>query len=165
MLLKIKNVTFLFCLLAVIILQSCYTEVVLPKHTIKQNKVDSNRIADFTHTVIDTFYNEWLPDEGYYYQFRFDLKVIKEEKIDAFLNMLYAKGYDVLGAWYLPAREDCHQQEWMLSGREETGVLRAMFYVLLSDFDDSIMQYNLYALAEKPNYFPCPYNVWEFLIE
>lgn len=154
-----KQLAFTLMLLSLLLLTSCYTEVVLPKHTIKTSKADSDRIVNFTHTVIDTFDNEWLPDEGYYYQFRFDLKVIKEEKIDAFLNMLYAKGYDVLGAWYRPAAYRCPDHyEWNYTE------VKPMFIVLLSDFDDSIIQHNLYAVMNKP-YFPCPYNVWEFWSE
>ena len=155
---KIKFVISFF--LFAFIHQSCYTEVVLPKHTIKQSKVDSNRIANFTHTVIDTFYNEWLPDEGYYYQFRFDLKVIREEKIDAFLNMLYAKGYNIVGAWYIAEENDCERIKYMGAYGEPISYI-PKFFVLLSDVDDSISDYNFYMLVDKP-YFPCPYNVWEF---
>jgi hypothetical protein len=155
----LKQLAFALILFSLFLLTGCYTEVVLPKHTVNKTKVDKDRIVNFTHTVIDTFDNEWLPDEGYYYQFRFDLKVIKEEKIDAFLNMLYAKGYDVLGAWYRPAAYSCPDQyEWNYTE------VKPMFIVLLSDFDDSIIQHNLYAVMNKP-YFPCPYNVWEFWSE
>lgn len=151
-----QQIKIFFVLLAFALgVQSCYTQLVLPKHNIEQSKVDSNRIASFTHTVIDTFYNEWLPDEGYYYQFRFDLKVIKEEKLDDFLNMLYAKGYNITGAWYIADKNNCGRIKY------SRGSYRPVFIVLLSDVDDSITNYNFDMLLHKP-YFPCPYKVWEF---
>lgn len=46
----------LFALLAfALTMQSCYTEVVLPKHTVKKTKADKDHIVDFTYSIIDTF--------------------------------------------------------------------------------------------------------------
>ena len=39
--------------------------------------------------------------------------------------------------------------------------LAPVLVLLLSDFDDSIIQYNFYAVMNKP-YIPCPFGVWEF---
>lgn len=61
-------------------MQSCYTKVVIPKQSIKNTKVDKDRIVNFTYTVIDTFDFDWMPDEGYYYEFRFDKKKLKKIK-------------------------------------------------------------------------------------
>lgn len=80
-------------------LQSCYTQISLQKHSIQSAITDKDRTVNFNYAVVDTFDNDWLPDEGDYYLFRFDLKNINEDKIDRFLNMLYAKGYNITGAW------------------------------------------------------------------
>ena len=165
-----KYFIYTITLFSFLLLTGCYTEVVLPKHTVKKTKVDKDRIVNFTCGVISVFDNDWLPDEGYYYQFRFDIKGINENKIDAFLNMLYAKGYNITGAWYRPATDDCREQPGIRTWVEpkngiETGkILSPMFIVLLSDFNDSIIEYNFYAIMNKPN-IPCPHNVWEFWIE
>jgi hypothetical protein len=154
------KIILLFALLAfALTMQSCYTEVVLPKHTVKKTKVDKDRIVNFTYSVIDTFDFDWMPDDGYYYEFRFDNKGIKEDKIDAFLNMLYAKGYNIIGAWYRPGGPDCSRDGWVWNH-----TIKPLFVVLLTESDDSISEYNLYPLFGK-RYFECPYNVWEFWIE
>ena len=154
------KIKLLFALLAfAFTMQSCYTEVVLPKHTVKKTKVNENRLVNFTYSVVDTFDNDWLPDEGYYYQFRFDIKGINEDKIDAFLNMLYAKGYNIAGAWYRRGSGGCTEEDYYR--RREVSPL---FIVLLSDVNDSIIEFNFYAVVNKP-FIPCPYNVWEFWIE
>ncbi|MDY0082248.1 MAG: hypothetical protein RBR74_03615 [Ignavibacteriaceae bacterium] len=148
----------LLILFSCLILQSCYTQVSLPKHNDKKSIVDENRIVSFTYSVVDTFDNDWLPDKGYYYLFRFDLKTLNENNIDRFLNMLYAKGYDISGAWYRPAISDCRKNFYNESSQN---ILAPQFILLLSDLDDSIIQYNFYAVMNKP-YIPCPYDVWEF---
>lgn len=156
------KIKLLFALLAfALTMQSCYTEVVLPKHTLKKTKVDNDLIVNFTYTVIDTFDNDWLPDEGYYYQFRFDIKGINEDKIDAFLNMLYAKGYNITGAWYIADKNNCGRIKYLRTDGEQNNAYNPLFIVLLSDVDDSIINYNFYMLLNKPT-FQCPYNVWEF---
>ena len=157
--LKNKIVRYSALLILSVILPNCYTQVELPKHTIKKIKTDENRIVNFTYTVIDTFYNEWLPDEGYYYAFKFDQKKIKEDKIDLFLNMLYAKGYNIVGAWYRPGSAGCTKEDAMWHN-----TVNPIFIILLSDFDDSIIQYDFYALTYKP-VFECPFNVEEYVIE
>lgn len=158
-----KQLAFALILFSLLLLTGCYTEVVLPKHTVNKTKVDKDRIVNFTHTVIDTFYNEWLPDEGYYYRFGSDLKILKENKIDEFLNMLYAKGYNIVGAWYIAEENDCERIKYMGAYGEPISYI-PKFFVLLSDVDDSISDYNFYMLLDKP-YFPCPYNIWEFWSE
>ena len=166
-----SKIKLLLALLAfALTMQSCYTEVVLPKHSVKKTKINKDRRVSFTASVISVFDNEWLPDEGYYYQFRFDIKGINEDKIDVFLNMLYAKGYNIAGAWYRPATNDCREQPgirtWVepKNGMEPANTLSPMFIVLLSDVDDSIIEHNFYPVMNKP-FIPCPHNVWEFWIE
>lgn len=165
-----KYFIYTITLFSFLLLTGCYTEVVLPKQTVKKTKVDKDRLVNFIYSVIDTFDNDWLPDEGYYYQFRFDVKGINENKMDAFLNMLYAKGYNITGAWYRLATDDCREQPgirtWVepKNGFETENGLSPMFIVLLSDFDDSIIEYNFYPVINKPT-IPCPHNVWEFWIE
>lgn len=160
---KIARYTAL--LIFVLTIQGCYTNVVLPKHTIKKTKVEENRIFNFTYTVIDTFYNNWFPDEGYYYTYSpRSAKRIKEDKIDLFLNMLYAKGYNIEAAWYIPARYDCRHAQWMITDGGSGDVLGPMFIILLSDVDDSVIQYDFYALQYKP-VIECPFNVEEYWVE
>ena len=166
-----SKIKLLFALLAfALTMQSCYTEVVLPKHAVKKTKVDENLKVNFTYTVIDTFDFAWMPDEGYYYEFRYENKGIKEYRIADFLNMLYAKGYNIAGAWYRPATNDCREQPgirtWVepKNGMEPANTLSPMFIVLLSDVDDSIIEHNFYPVMNKP-FIHCPYNVWEFWIE
>jgi hypothetical protein len=160
-----SKIKLLFALLAfALTMQSCYTEVVLPKHTIKKTKVDKDRLVNFTCSVISVFDNDWLPDDGYYYQFRFDIKNLNEDKIDAFLNMLYSKGYNITGAWYRPATYDCNENEGIRTDAEPESSLSPVFIVLLSDFDDSIIEHNLYPLMTKPE-IVCPYNVEEYIIQ
>jgi hypothetical protein len=149
----------------VVNLQGCYTRIELPKNT-KTKKVQKEVTSqiNFTCSVIDTFDNSWLPDEGYYYEFRFDFKKIKEDKIDLFLNMLYAKGYNVIAAWYRPAIYDCHSYDGPITMEDPNKILSPKFIILLSDFDDSIIEHNLYPLMTKP-IIVCPYNVEEYWIE
>lgn len=142
-------------------LQSCYTQISLQKHSIQSAIADKDRIVNFNYAVVDTFDNDWLPDEGDYYLFRFDLKNINEDKIDRFLNTLYAKGYNITGAWYRPSITDCEESQSVSHPFRKT--LAPVFVLLLSDFDDSIIQYNFYAVMNKP-YIPCPFGVWEFYI-
>lgn len=156
---KSVRILLLLILFTCLILQSCYTQVSLPKHTVNKTIVDEDRIANFTHTVVDTFDNDWLPDKGYYYLFRFDSKYINDDNIDRFLNMLYAKGYDIAGAWYRPETEDCTYPSYITNQFKNT--LAPVFILLLSDFDHSIIQYNFYAVMNKPH-IPCPFGVWEF---
>ena len=155
-----SKIKLLFALLAfALTMQSCYTEVVLPKHAVKKTKVDENLKVNFTYTVIDTFDFAWMPDEGYYYEFRYENKGIKEDRIADFLNMLYANGYNVVSAWYRPGGPDCSRDGWNWNHRVEP-----LFVVLISQADDSISEYNLHPLFGK-RIFECPYNVWEFWIE
>ena len=156
---KSIRILLLLILFSCLILQSCYTQVSLPKHSIKKTKTDEDRKVNFTYTVVDTFDNDWLPDKGYYYLFRFDSKYINEDNIDRFLNMLYAKGYDIAGAWYRPEIRDCTSPFYFNDSLEKT--LAPVLVLLLSDFDDSIIQYNFYAVLNKP-YIPCPVGDWEF---
>lgn len=148
-----------------VVLQGCYTQVELPQNT-KTKKVQKelNTQINFTYSVIDTFDNAWLPDEGYYYEFRFDLKTLKEDKIDLFLNMLYAKGYNIIGAWYRPAIYDCRHYELLITDGEQYNILSPKFICQLSDVDDSIIEHNFYPLMTKPE-IVCPYNVEEYWIE
>ena len=90
-----------------LLIQNCYTHVEMPNYrTLKKQSKETNSLVNFTYSVIDTFYNDWLPDEGYYYEYRPQSnRRIKEDKIDLFLNMLYAKGYNIDAAWYRPAIE------------------------------------------------------------
>ena len=151
-------------IITAIFLSGCYTRVELPKHT-TTNKTynDPERKVSFTYSVIDTFDNAWLPDEGYYYEFRFDFRRIKEDKIDLFLNMLYAKGYNITGAWYRPAIDECLDGPFT-DFNPNRNILPPKFLILLSDFDDSIIEHNFYAVMNKP-IIPCPYDVEEYWIE
>ena len=146
---------FLITIVSSFILQGCYTQVQLP--TISKNNYQREkdyRQIEFYKTVIDTFDNNWLPDSGYYYEFKFDRQRIKQDIIDPFLNMLYAKGYDVVAAWYRPEIPDCNDYGYYT----HQSTIAPIFIVLLSDFDDSIINYNLYAVMDKP-VIDCPYNV------
>jgi hypothetical protein len=147
-------------LISVIFLTGCYTQVELPKHipTKKLNK-ESERIVNFTYTVIDTFSNDWFPKEGYYYEFRFGLKNLKDDKIELFLKMLYEKGYNIIAAWYKPAGSNCSREAAIWQPQ-----LRAQLIVLLSDVNDSIIEFNFYALMRKPE-IVCPYKVKEYWFE
>ena len=153
-------------LIPIIFLTGCYTQVELPKHipTKKINK-ESERLVNFTYTVIDTFDNDWLSDEVYYYEYRpRSNRRIKEDKIDLFLNMLYAKGYNIVGAWYRPAIYECRDYIGPIFNQNDTGILSPVFIILLSDVNDSIIEYDFYALINKPE-IVCPYNVEEYWIE
>ncbi|MBK7630570.1 MAG: hypothetical protein IPJ23_07700 [Ignavibacteriales bacterium] len=160
-----SQIKLLFALLAfALTMQSCYTEVVLPKHTVRKTKIDKDRIVNFTYTVIDTFDNDWFPDEGYYYEYRpQSSKIIKEDKIDVFLNMLYAKGYNIVGAWYRPTTINCYNNGRPVS-RAESATFGPTFLILLSNVDDSIIEYDFYPLLRKPEII-CPYNVEEYWVE
>ncbi len=78
--------------------------------------------------------------------------------------MLYAKGFNIAAAWYRPAIYDCHNDMGIITDVRQNIALSPIFIVLLSDFDDSIIEYSFYAVMNKPN-IPCPYYVWEFWIE
>lgn len=153
-------------LIPIIFLTGCYTHCELPRHipTKKLNK-ESERLINFTYAVIDTFDNDWLSDEGYYYEYRpRSNRRIKEEKIDLFLNMLYAKGYNIVGAWCRPAIYECSDYIGPIINQNNTGILSPVFIILLSDVDDSIIEYDFYALTNKPE-IVCPYNVEEYWVE
>jgi hypothetical protein len=164
---KIKSkIKLLFILITLALtIQNCYTHVEMPNYkTPKKQSKETNRLVNFTYTVIDTFNNAWFPDKGYYYEFRFDIKKIREDKIDLFLNMLYTKGYNVLAAWYRPAIYDCHSFDGPITMEDPNKILSPKFIILLSDFDDSIIEHNLYPLMTIP-IIVCPYNIEEYWIE
>ena len=149
-----------------LILQNCYTHVEMPNYR-KLNKQSSTTTSpvNFTYTVIDTFYNEWFPEEGYYYKYiPQSNKRIKEDKIDLFLNMLYAKGFKIETAWYRPSWNDCGRYKILVAQGEQSSSGRPEFIILLSDVNDSIIEYDFYPLLSKP-YITCPYNVEEYWIE
>ncbi len=150
-------------LIPIIFLTGCYTQVELPKHipTKKLNK-ESEKLVNFTYTVIDTFDNDWLSDEGYYYEYRpRSNRRIKEDKIYLFLNMLYAKGYNILGAWYRPVIYECRKYIEPIFDQNDNRILSPVFIILLSDVNDSIIEYDFYDLTYKPK-IVCPYNVEEY---
>lgn len=156
---------FSVLIILAIILQNCYTHVETPNYrTLKKQSKETNSPVNFTYSVIDTFDNDWFPDEGYYYRFRFDIKGLKEDKIDLFLTMLYSKGYNIAGAWYIADQNNCGRIKYLRGSGEQYIAYNPMFIVLLSDVNDSIIDYNFYMLLSKPT-FPCPYNVWEFWVE
>ena len=149
---------FLITIVSSFVFQGCYTQVQIP--TISKNnyqRENGDRQIEFYKAVIDTFDNDWLPDSGYYYEFNFDGHRIKQDKIDLFLNMLYAEGYDVVAAWYRPEILNCNDP-WYYP---HPGTIAPIFIVLLSDFNDSIINYNLYAIMYKP-VIQCPFNVEEY---
>ena len=62
---------FLIIVITSIVFQGCYTQVQIP--TISKNSYQHEedfRQIEFYKTVIDTFNNNWLPDSGYYYEFK-----------------------------------------------------------------------------------------------
>lgn len=160
------NTLFLIALLFFMLFQGCYTEVQLPKTSISKSNFRSennNKQIEFYKTIVDTFDNNWLPDSGYYYTFNFNQHKIKKDKIDQFLNMLYANGYNIISAWYRPSVADCN--EGLFYDRNiYHKKLEPVFILLLSDFDDSIIEYNFYALMDRPVIL-CPYNVEEYISE
>lgn len=150
-----------------ICLTGCYTHVELPKHIpTKKLNIESERLVNFTYMVIDTFDNDWFPDEGYYYTYSpRSGKRIKEDRIDLFLSMLYTKGYNVEAAWHRSASNDCDRYKMLRTpGSEPSSTGSPVIIILLSDVDDSIIQYDFYPLLSKP-YITCPYNVEEYWIE
>ncbi len=161
-----KQLVIVICIIIpALILSGCYTHVEMPNYR-KLNKQSSTTTSpvNFTYTVIDTFYNEWFPEEGYYYEYRPQgSKTIKEDRIDLFLNMLYAKGYNIVGAWYRPTTINCYNNGRPVS-RAESATFGPTFLILLSDVNDSIIEYNFYPLLRKPEII-CPYNVEEYWIE
>lgn len=161
-----KQLVIVICIIIpALILSGCYTHVEMPNYR-KLNKQSSTTTSpvNFTYTVIDTFYNEWFPEEGYYYEYRpQSSKIIKEDRIDLFLNMLYTKGYNIVGAWYRPTTINCYNNGRPVS-RAESATFGPTFLILLSDVNDSIIEYNFYPLLRKPEII-CPYNVEEYWIE
>ena len=90
-----------------------------------------------------------MPDSGYYYAFNFNQHKLKNDKIEQFLSTLYAKGYNILAAWYRASVADCN--EGLIYDRNiYHKKLEPVFILLLSNFDDSIIEYNFYALMYKP---------------
>lgn len=164
--LKNKISRFSVLIILAIILQNCYTHVETPNYrTLKKQSKETNSPVNFTYSVIDTFDNDWFPDEGYYYEYRPQSnKRIKEDKIDLFLNMLYAKGYNIVGAWYRPSWNDCGRYKLLLAKGEQNSSGRPEFIILLSDVNDSIIEYDFYPLLRKPEII-CPYNVEEYWVE
>ncbi len=103
---------FLIISISSSIFQGCYTEVQLPKtSTVTSNfkRENNNRQIEFYKTTIDTFDNNWLPDSGYYYAFNFNQHKLNNDKIEQFLSTLYAKGYNILAAWYRASVADCNE--------------------------------------------------------
>ena len=150
-----------------ILLTGCYTHVEIPNYrNLYKQSSTTNSPVNFTYTVIDTFDNDWFPDEGYYYTYSpRSGKRIKEDRIDLFLSMLYAKGYNVEAAWHRSASNDCDRYKMLRApGSEPSSTGSPVIIILLSDVDDSIIQYDFYPLLSKP-YIPCPYNVEEYWIE
>lgn len=166
----LKNKIFRYPVLIILALtlQNCYTHVELPNNR-KLNKQSSttNSPVNFTYTVIDTFDNSWFPEEGYYYEYRpQSSKIIKEDRIDLFLSMLYAKGYNVEAAWHRSASNDCDRYKMLRApGSEPSSTGSPVIIILLSEVNDSIIEYEFYPiLMHKPSII-CPYNVEEYWIE
>ena len=136
-----------------ILMQSCYTQVEIP-----QNKVPIHkplRKIEFRQKVVDIFENNNFPDYGYYYEFRPDQ--IRKNVINrkAFLEKLYSEGYNIVAAWYRPSTLSCNKEDYIWPGPNR---LPSTFIILLSDVDDSIINYNFYGLTEKP-FIECPNDV------
>ncbi|HRN27020.1 MAG TPA: hypothetical protein PL018_10455, partial [Ignavibacteriaceae bacterium] len=56
---------FSVLIILAIILQNCYTHVETPNYrTLKKQSKETNSPVNFTYSVIDTFDNDWFPDEG-----------------------------------------------------------------------------------------------------
>lgn len=147
---KIKIVVLV---VIIILLQSCYTQVQIPQNTIPAYK--PLREVEFYQKVVNTFDNNNFPDYGYYYEFRSDR--IRKNIINrkAFLEKLYSEGYNIVAAWYRPSTLSCNKEDYIWPGQHK---LPSTFIILLSDVDDSIINYNFYSLTDKP-FIECPNDV------
>jgi hypothetical protein len=141
---------------------SCYTQVILPKvpNTNHQPGKDYRQI-EFYKTVIDTFDNNWLPDSGYYYEFRPSQNRKSVTQKELLLERLYAEGYNIVAAWYRPGSASCKMEDYFWPSQR---IMSPIFIILLSNIDDSIINYNFYGLIYKPEII-CPYNVEKYTPE
>jgi len=163
------NIVFRYPVLIILalILQNCYTHVEISNYrTLNTQSKVTNGPVNFTYTLIDTFYNDWFPEEGYYYSYSpRSGKRIKEDRIDLFLSMLYAKGYNVEAAWHRSASNDYDRYKILRApGIEPSSTGSTVIIILLSDVNDSIIEYDFYPLLRIPEII-CPYNVEEYWVE
>lgn len=156
---RFSKINFLIMIIGSITFHGCYTHVVIPEisNTDHQLEKDSRQI-EFYKTVIDTFDNNWLPDSGYYYEFRPSQNRKSVTQKELLLEKLYAEGYNIVAAWYRPASRGCKQEDYFWPNHR----ISPIFIILLSNVDDSIINYNFYGLIYKP-VISCPYNVEEYI--
>ena len=119
------------------------------------NEATQGPIPTFVETNIEELNLQMLPDSGVYYIYHesnYNKNLLSPEKK---LRRLYVLGFNITMAWYRQPTGGCNKPGTAATTKT---IYPEYFLIRLPKTNELLEKYN-FKLVDKPEHFPCPYNI------